>query len=126
MFFLFPDLAVKRKIEKTREKVLHYDRVLQKNSFVQPVPSSTLKKCKPKQKEVHIGEDTNQNAAKVSNVCELVVFNKYIYWLLYLFPLLFSQDDGGMTDLWDDKGIQLFLLNYKAKIYWDLDFGLCP
>lgn len=71
------DLGVRRKIEKNREKVLHCDRVLQKNSFVQPVPSSTLKKCKPKQKEVQIAKDANQNAAK---------------------------DDGGMTDLWDDKG----------------------
>ncbi|WOG94142.1 hypothetical protein DCAR_0313435 [Daucus carota subsp. sativus] len=73
------DLAVRRKIEKNREKVLHCDRVLQKNSFVQPVPSSTLKKCKPKPKEVQLEKDTSHNAAK---------------------------DDGGMTDLWDDKGYQ--------------------
>ncbi|KAM1162560.1 hypothetical protein ACFX13_001617 [Malus domestica] len=46
------DLSVKRKIEKHRQKVLHVESMLQKNPFVQPVPSSTLKKSKKAHKKV--------------------------------------------------------------------------
>ncbi|KAF8397156.1 hypothetical protein HHK36_016063 [Tetracentron sinense] len=46
------DLSVKRKIEKHREKVLRCDSLLQRSPFVQPVPSSTLKKSKKKRKDV--------------------------------------------------------------------------
>ncbi|KAK4786467.1 hypothetical protein SAY86_003156 [Trapa natans] len=45
-----PDLSVKRKIEKHREKVIHYESVLQKNPFVQAVPSSIRKKSSKKVK----------------------------------------------------------------------------
>ncbi|XP_039117888.1 ribosome biogenesis protein NOP53-like [Dioscorea cayenensis subsp. rotundata] len=45
------DLPPKRKIEKKREKVLNYELILQKNEFVQPVPSSTLKKSSKRKKE---------------------------------------------------------------------------
>lgn len=43
---------MKRKIEKHRQKVLHVESMLQKNPFVQPVPSSTLKKSKKAHKKV--------------------------------------------------------------------------
>ncbi|KAK4774318.1 hypothetical protein SAY86_009253 [Trapa natans] len=43
-FGLDADLSVKRKIEKHRDKVIHYESVLQKNPFVQAVPSSIKKK----------------------------------------------------------------------------------
>ncbi|KAM1054161.1 hypothetical protein FF1_001585 [Malus domestica] len=46
------DLSVKRKIEKHRQKVLHVESMLQKNPFLQPVPSSTLKKSKKTHKKV--------------------------------------------------------------------------
>ncbi|KAH7679152.1 nucleolar protein 53 [Dioscorea alata] len=45
------DLPPKRKIEKKREKVLNYELILQKNEFVQPVPSSTLKRSLKRKKE---------------------------------------------------------------------------
>lgn len=60
---LLLDLSAKRKIEKHREKVLRCDSVLQRNSFVQPVPSS---KSKKKVKEVKVAKDAKQDAAKVS------------------------------------------------------------
>nr|DAD26397.1 TPA_asm: hypothetical protein HUJ06_027865 [Nelumbo nucifera] len=46
------DISVKRKIEKHRQKVLRCESLFERNPFVQPVPSSTLKKCKKKCKEV--------------------------------------------------------------------------
>ncbi|KAG6518968.1 hypothetical protein ZIOFF_022454 [Zingiber officinale] len=49
-FFL--EIPAKRKIEKHREKVLHYESLLQKNPFVQAVPSSSSKKSKRKKKQV--------------------------------------------------------------------------
>ncbi|KAG5064136.1 hypothetical protein JHK85_005319 [Glycine max] len=51
------DLAVKKKIEKHRERVLRCDSLLQKNQFVKPVPSSILKKC-----------SKNRNVASKSNL----------------------------------------------------------
>ncbi|KAG1326343.1 ribosome biogenesis protein NOP53 [Cocos nucifera] len=58
------DIPVKRKIEKKREKVLHYESLLQRNPFVQPVPSSTLKKSKKKRKEILKEKIETQNASK--------------------------------------------------------------
>lgn len=60
------DLAVKRKIEKHREKVLRVDSVLQKNQFVKPVPSSILKKCTKNHNGVSKMKDANQDGHKVS------------------------------------------------------------
>lgn len=54
------DLSVKRKIDKHREKILRVDSILQKNSFVKPVPSSHQKKSKIKQKEVQWTESSSQ------------------------------------------------------------------
>lgn len=76
------DLSVKRKIEKHREKVLHYESVLQPNSFVQPVPSSTQKKFK-ECKEVQKAKNIDRNCEKNNAV-----------------------SDAGMVDLWEDKGEQ--------------------
>ncbi|KAH9767376.1 Ribosome biogenesis protein NOP53 [Citrus sinensis] len=45
------DLSVKRKIEKHREKVLRCDSVLQKNPFVQALPSAKPKQKKKSKKE---------------------------------------------------------------------------
>ncbi|KAI4306519.1 hypothetical protein L6164_029790 [Bauhinia variegata] len=75
------DLSVKRKIEKHREKVLRCDSILQKNQFVNPVPSSTLKKSTKKRKEVSIVKDATQNSLKDD-----------------------STSASGMLDIWGDKG----------------------
>ncbi|XP_057441739.1 ribosome biogenesis protein NOP53-like [Lotus japonicus] len=58
------DLAVKRKIEKHRERVLRVDSVLQKNQFVKPVPSSFLKKGSKNRKPVSISLEANQDVHK--------------------------------------------------------------
>ncbi|XP_073130522.1 ribosome biogenesis protein NOP53 [Henckelia pumila] len=77
------DLSVKRKIEKSREKVLHCDSVLQRNPFVQPVPSSIQKKKKSKKNRKAIqtdktdGEDCSKNE---------------------------TTADSGIVDLWEEKG----------------------
>ncbi|KAK6929542.1 Ribosome biogenesis protein Nop53/GLTSCR2 [Dillenia turbinata] len=77
------DFSVKRKIEKHREKVLRVDSVIQRNPFVKPVPSSTLKKSKKALKEVkttkHDAEE--QEAPKDTSVLE-----------------------PGMVDIWDNNG----------------------
>ncbi|KAK9077962.1 hypothetical protein SSX86_002019 [Deinandra increscens subsp. villosa] len=55
------DLSVKRKIDKCREKVLRVDSILQKNSFVKPIPSSHMKKSKKqRQKELQTATDSSQ------------------------------------------------------------------
>ncbi|XP_058070597.1 ribosome biogenesis protein NOP53 [Magnolia sinica] len=89
LFFLDKsrDLSVKRKIEKNRNKVLHCDSLLQRNVFVQPVPSSRLKKLKKKQKE--------QKAKSETKVVLKGEENSTI----------------GILDIWDDKGEE----NAKAK-----------
>lgn len=71
------DLSVKRKIDKHREKILRVDSILQKNSFVQPVPSSNPKKPKRKLKEIQLADKTSQKD---------------------------DSTDTGMVDIWDDKG----------------------
>ncbi|KAL3581718.1 hypothetical protein D5086_016050 [Populus alba] len=64
------DLSVKRKIEKHREKVLRCDSVLQKNPFVQAVPSSSLKRCKKnnKIKKDSEAKDATQDGSKDGTV----------------------------------------------------------
>ncbi|OIW05418.1 hypothetical protein TanjilG_23244 [Lupinus angustifolius] len=58
------DLAVKKKIEKHRQKILHCDSLLQKNQFVLPVPSSTHKKSVKKLKALPKLKDANQIGPK--------------------------------------------------------------
>ncbi|RVX03033.1 Ribosome biogenesis protein NOP53 [Vitis vinifera] len=77
------DLSVKRKIEKHREKVLRSDSVLQRNAFVQPVPSSTKKKSNTKRKESQIPKEPAEDGPEGENV-----------------------SDSGMVDIWDDEGQQ--------------------
>ncbi|XP_021295537.1 uncharacterized protein At2g40430 [Herrania umbratica] len=68
------DLSVKRKIEKKRERVLRVDSVLQKNPFVQAVPSSKQKDSKKKKKEALKAKDvvlqdvTRDNSAPDSSM----------------------------------------------------------
>nr|GMC99866.1 ribosome biogenesis protein NOP53-like [Ipomoea batatas] len=59
------DLSAKRKIEKKRDKVLHFESLLQKNAFVQPVPSSTTKKSKKKSKDAKKAKDAVEECQKV-------------------------------------------------------------
>ncbi|CAA6664815.1 unnamed protein product [Spirodela intermedia] len=61
------DIPIKRKIEKHRDKILHYDSILQRNSFVQPVPSSTLRKSEKKRKAISSSEPKNVEAVKDGN-----------------------------------------------------------
>ncbi|XP_058744901.1 ribosome biogenesis protein NOP53 [Vicia villosa] len=71
------DLAVKKKIEKHREKVLRVDSVLQKNQFVVPVPSSTLKKSSKNRKAAPKGLVTNQDSHKDGSVVDSDVFDMW-------------------------------------------------
>ncbi|KAG2723999.1 hypothetical protein I3760_02G197800 [Carya illinoinensis] len=75
------DLSVRRKIEKHREKVLRCDSLLEKNPFVQPVPSSTVKKTKRMHKE----------GSKANNATEDCPKGDY-------------TTASGMDDMWDEKG----------------------
>ncbi|THU62698.1 hypothetical protein C4D60_Mb01t07840 [Musa balbisiana] len=61
------EIPAKRKIEKHKDKILHYESLLQKNPFVQPVPSSTLKKLKRKKKKVDTEKAQTQNASKAED-----------------------------------------------------------
>ncbi|XP_076935352.1 ribosome biogenesis protein NOP53-like [Bidens hawaiensis] len=70
------DLSVKRKIDKSREKILRVDSILQKNSFVQPIPSSNTKKCRKKQKELQKSATSQKD----------------------------GSTDKGVTDIWNDEG----------------------
>ncbi|XP_020254304.1 uncharacterized protein At2g40430 [Asparagus officinalis] len=74
------DIPVKRKIEKRREKILHHERVLEKNAYVKPVPSSTLKKCKKKKKDFAKSKSETQNTSNDGDIAPAVV------------------------DIWNDKG----------------------
>lgn len=78
-----PDLSVKRKIEKHREKVLRCDSMLQGNVFIEPIPSSTGKKSKKKSK-VQIAKDRAQQGQKVLHYFTLNVqfTNCKMLWLL--------------------------------------------
>ena len=69
MYYMDSDLSVKRKIEKHREKVLHSDSLLQRNPFVQTIPSSKQKKSKKKNKEIQTAKAAAQDCEKVSLVC---------------------------------------------------------
>ncbi|KAI3448841.1 hypothetical protein Pfo_005506 [Paulownia fortunei] len=79
------DLSVKRKIEKSREKVLRCDSLLQRNPFVQPVPSSIQKKKKSNKNGKAVQTAKDKDAAQDSLKDE-------------------SAHDSGMVDLWEDKG----------------------
>ncbi|XP_027110666.1 ribosome biogenesis protein NOP53-like isoform X2 [Coffea arabica] len=86
------DLSVKRKIEKHREKVLHSDSLLQRNPFVQTIPSSKQKKSKKKNKEIQTAKAAAQDCEKDSGVSE-----------------------SGMVDIWDDKGESNGRIKKKPK-----------
>ncbi|KAJ0046872.1 hypothetical protein Pint_06665 [Pistacia integerrima] len=77
------DLSVKRKIEKHREKVLRCDSVLQKNPFVQALPSSKSKQKKSKKKEKGIAKE------------KLVIQD---------IPKGDGSSDSGMADIWSNEG----------------------
>ncbi|KAL0413664.1 UNVERIFIED_CONTAM: Ribosome biogenesis protein NOP53 [Sesamum radiatum] len=82
------DLSVKRKIEKSREKVLHCDSVLQRNPFVKPIPSSIQKKKKSKKdgKAVQTAKDKDDELG-----CQGTLKEE-------------SAVDSGILDLWEEKG----------------------
>ncbi|PSS32500.1 P60-like protein [Actinidia chinensis var. chinensis] len=86
------DLSVKRKIEKHREKVLRCDSLLQRNPFVQAVPSSRQKKSKKTGKEVQTEKDSVQGRPKKDGAL-----------------------DSGMVDIWDDKGENTGKTKKKSK-----------
>ncbi|XP_057979423.1 ribosome biogenesis protein NOP53 [Malania oleifera] len=75
------DLPIKRKIEKHREKVLYSDSLLQKNAFVEPVPSSMQKKSTKKFKGVKATDDVRRDGDKDDCISA-----------------------PGMVDIWDEKG----------------------
>ncbi|XP_051123697.1 pheophytinase, chloroplastic-like [Andrographis paniculata] len=79
------DLSVKRKIEKSREKVLRCDSLLQRNPFVKPIPSSITKKKKSSKRcnTAHIKEDT---------------------YVTQETPKDESGPDSEIVDLWEKKG----------------------
>ncbi|XP_042464950.1 transport inhibitor response 1-like protein Os05g0150500 [Zingiber officinale] len=61
-------IPVKRKIEKHNKKVLHYDGLLQKNPFVQAVPSSSSKKSKRKKKQVNTQIIETDKSSQVDDI----------------------------------------------------------
>ncbi|KAG6530243.1 ribosome biogenesis protein NOP53-like [Zingiber officinale] len=61
-------IPVKRKIEKHKKKVLHYDSLLQKNPFVQAVPSSSSKKSKRKKKQVNTQIIETDKSSQVDDI----------------------------------------------------------
>lgn len=66
LIYALADLSVKRKIEKSREKVLRCDSLLQRNPFVQPVPSSIQKKKKSKKSGKAVLAAKDKDAAQDS------------------------------------------------------------
>ncbi|XP_074592814.1 ribosome biogenesis protein NOP53-like [Curcuma longa] len=62
----------KRKIEKHREKVLHYESLLQKNPFVQAIPSSSSKKSKRKKKQVNTQIIQTDKSSQVDDMTSAV------------------------------------------------------
>ncbi|GAB4827669.1 hypothetical protein Ancab_034554 [Ancistrocladus abbreviatus] len=76
------DVQVKRKIEKHRDKLLRHVSILQKNPFVQAVPSSTLKKPK-KTKKIAAKEDASKHDVKSKEE---------------------NSKDSSMFDVWEDGG----------------------
>ncbi|KAK9126785.1 hypothetical protein Scep_015631 [Stephania cephalantha] len=89
------DFSVKRKIEKQREKTLHCDRVLQRNSFVQAVPSSKLKKSKKRKKNISKVESESKDAVEAIEKEQVSA--------------------SGMSDIWDDKGEDDLKVKKKPK-----------
>ncbi|XP_075485449.1 ribosome biogenesis protein NOP53-like [Primulina tabacum] len=88
------DLSVKRKIEKRREKVLHCDSVLQRNPFVQPVPSSIQKKKKSTKsgKAIQTDEADAEDCSKNETAA-----------------------DSSIVDLWGEKGEDCVRIRRKPK-----------
>ncbi|KAI3992793.1 hypothetical protein MKX01_021754 [Papaver californicum] len=67
------NLAVKRKIDKNREKVLRCDSLLQRNPFIKPVPSSIQKKSIRKLKEaLKAAKHENQDDPKKESTSGIV------------------------------------------------------
>ncbi|PIN11072.1 Cellular protein [Handroanthus impetiginosus] len=79
------DLSVKRKIEKSRAKVLRCDSLLQRNPFVKPIPSSIQKNKTSKKngKAVQTAKDKDAEPDSIKDE---------------------SVHDSGMVDLWEEKG----------------------
>jgi hypothetical protein len=122
---------VKRKIEKHREKVLRCDSLLQKNPFVQSVPSSIQKKSKRKRKEVPKANDATQGGPKVCysyneyrNGCVKFFELLLIYLCIYLSIVDIFQDGfataSGMVDIWGEKGFFYALLMFSLACYYDI------
>ncbi|CAL9069997.1 unnamed protein product, partial [Musa banksii] len=74
------EIPPKRKIEKHKEKILHYESLLQKNPFVQAVPSSTLKKLKREKKKANTEKPQAQTDPKEEDTT------------------------SNLTDIWGDEG----------------------
>ncbi|KAL0387905.1 UNVERIFIED_CONTAM: Ribosome biogenesis protein NOP53 [Sesamum radiatum] len=93
------DLSVKRKIERSREKVLRCDSLLQRNPFVKPIPSSIQKKKKFKKngKAVHTAKDKDDELG-----CQGTLKEE-------------SAIDSGILDLWEETGEDNAKIKKKAK-----------
>ncbi|KAL0377189.1 UNVERIFIED_CONTAM: Ribosome biogenesis protein NOP53 [Sesamum calycinum] len=93
------DLSVKRKIERSREKVLRCDSLLQRNPFVKPIPSSIQKKKKSKKngKAVHTAKDKDDELG-----CQGTLKEE-------------SAIDSGILDLWEETGEDNAKIKKKAK-----------
>uniref|UniRef100_A0A7C9EZJ9 Ribosome biogenesis protein NOP53 n=1 Tax=Opuntia streptacantha TaxID=393608 RepID=A0A7C9EZJ9_OPUST len=87
------DAPVKRKIEKHREKVLRYESILQRNPFVQPLPTSVHKKSNKKKEKVNNAQAPSQDVPKDKED---------------------GGSDDGMVDLWS-QGIDNSKRKKKAK-----------
>ncbi|KAI5670414.1 hypothetical protein M9H77_10778 [Catharanthus roseus] len=86
------DLSVKRKIEKQRQKVLHCESLLQRNPFIQPIPSSKQKKSKNRNKKIQTVTREDQDCEKDNGLPE-----------------------SGMVDIWSHEGENIFKSKKKPK-----------
>ncbi|EYU42977.1 hypothetical protein ABFS82_14G169900 [Erythranthe guttata] len=86
------DLSARRKIDKSREKVLRCDSILQKNPFIKSIPSSIQNKKTSKKNNKSDKTAAGKDAAGDSLMEETAL-------------------DSGVGDLWEDKGEK----NVKSK-----------
>jgi hypothetical protein len=88
---LIVDVPVKRKIEKSREKVLYHESVLKRNQYVQPVPSSLVSKKDKKKFKKHAKKKELQEPKEEKSVPMVLTVGENVYSFLF---------KGQLADCW--------------------------
>ena len=101
---------MRRTIEKHREQVLRCDSVLQKNPFVNAVPSSSLKKGKKKKNKVlDATVDVANKVSLFTLFSFFTVFFFHFWFVSYLCSWAYLVFQGGVTyvlgmvDIWENE-----------------------